>query len=66
MNCFNWKRDFTGEQNSSKAGFTNVMYCVRTASRSRPRSLISLGTKKTHYIIKQLLDNKNNYNNINK
>lgn len=27
----------TGRQNSSKAGLTNVVYCVRICSRSRPR-----------------------------
>lgn len=27
----------TGKQNSSKAGFTNVVYCVRICSRSLPR-----------------------------
>lgn len=34
----------TGKQNSSKAGFTNVMYCDRICSSSRPRSLMSLST----------------------
>lgn len=53
---------FTGEQNSSKAGFTNVMYWVRTASRSRPRSLISLGTVKK--MPKLLQTVKNFYNHI--
>lgn len=27
----------TGKQNSSKAGLTNVVYCVRICSRSLPR-----------------------------
>jgi len=41
----------TGEQNSSKAGFTKVMYWVRTASKSRPRSLISRGTNRVFFIL---------------
>lgn len=34
----------TGRQNSSKAGFTNVIYWLKTCSRSRPRSLMSRKT----------------------
>lgn len=55
----------TGEQNSSKAGFTNVMYCVSTASKSRPRSLMSRGTEFVEniygilvkYMFKEILPN---------
>ena len=35
----------TGRQNSSNAGLTRLMYCARTLSRSRPRSLISRSTE---------------------
>lgn len=35
----------TGKQNSSKAGFTNVMYWVSTCSSSRLRSVVSLKTE---------------------
>lgn len=41
-----WLYVLTGRQNSSNAGFTNVMYCMRTLSRSRPRSLMSRSTGK--------------------
>lgn len=34
----------TGKQNSSKAGFTKVMYCDKICSRSLPRSLMSRST----------------------
>lgn len=34
----------TGEQNSSNAGLTNVMYWLSTVSKSRPLSLMSRGT----------------------
>lgn len=42
----------TGKQNSSKAGFTNVMYWASTCSSSLPRSLMSLRTvtQKEHNI----------------
>lgn len=36
----------TGRQNSSKAGLTNVVYCVRICSRSLPR-LMSRRTTRT-------------------
>lgn len=35
----------TGEQNSSKAGFTNVIYWFKMCSKSRPLSLISRTTE---------------------
>lgn len=38
------RRQLTGKQNSSKAGLTNVMYCDKICSRSRPLSLMSLNT----------------------
>lgn len=37
-------RILTGKQNSSKAGLTNLMYWVRTLSKSRPRSQMSRST----------------------
>lgn len=48
INHKNWLSRFltglTGKQNSSKAGFTNVMYWASTCSSSLPRSLMSLRT----------------------
>ena len=35
----------TGRQNSSNAGLTKVMYCARTLSKSRPRSVMSRSTE---------------------
>lgn len=40
-------RSLTGRQNSSKAGFTKVMYWLSTCSSSLPRSLMSLRTETT-------------------
>ena len=43
INC---RKLLTGKQNSSKAGFTKVMYWASTCSSSRPRSLMSLKTER--------------------
>lgn len=41
------RTSLTGKQNSSKAGFTKVMYCASTCSSSLPRSLMSRRTETT-------------------
>ena len=51
----------TGKQNSSKAGFTKVMYWASTCSSSLPRSLMSLRTKRTKAHKKIWMTKNNHY-----
>lgn len=46
-----WEVTLTGRQNSSKAGLTNVVYCVRICSRSLPRlmSRRTTGTTRSYH-----------------